>query len=105
MTSTPKRSTELPQRASNFPISPESCQFGEFEVSRIGWRYRVVRRCSDGIMRDTFTGRFFRWITAARIARELNCVHYDPVPNRFDRDPEVYRMSDLIRRAQKGSPR
>lgn len=50
---------------------PSGWQFGEFEVERIGWRYRVIQRCTDGVVRDIYTGKFWRWRTAARIAQAL----------------------------------
>lgn len=70
----PKQSMQLPQSTSHVPPCPSGWRFGEFEVQRVGLHYRVVHRCSDRVVRDTYTGRFWRWITAARIAQAMDLV-------------------------------
>lgn len=46
-------------------------RFGDYGVRRIGMRYEIHVEGSDGLVRPTYTGRYWRWITAARIAQAM----------------------------------
>jgi len=56
-----------------------STEFGRFIVRRDSLRWRIFERGYDGIERPIhpIAGRFWRWMTAARLAQEFNRVARD----------------------------
>jgi hypothetical protein len=50
---------------------PPGWCFRQYEVRRSGFRYTVVKVGDDNIVRDMYVGKFWRWITAARVAQAL----------------------------------
>ncbi len=68
-----------------------------FIARRRGWRWEVVQLCEDGIARPCGGRlRFWRWITAAAVAQELQHVHHSTrwqLMSQIDAEADSY-MSD-----------
>lgn len=75
----PKTGVSFPHDEIPWPAPP---RFFERRHGLLGWR--VYETGSDGIERWTYTGTFWRWIKAARVAQALtlafNAGYYTPPP-------------------------